>query len=98
MHESWQELLDWNWTAQTLTQDSYFFFTIKENLLYYSYSIRPEKLARWHSINTVIPTTLQLAYTKHSKRIPFVGPIQPEPSPVIKKIREMTKRRELSYV
>jgi len=50
----------------------------------------------WHSISTAIPTILQLAYIKHSKRIPFVGPIQPEPSPIIKKIREMEERRKVS--
>jgi len=97
MHESWQELLDWNWSEPTLNQGNYFFFTIKENFLYYSQNITPEKLTRWHSINTDTPTILQTFYTKHSKRIPFVGPSQPEPSPVIKKIREMAKRRETCY-
>jgi len=97
MHESWKELLDWNWSAPTIDPNTYFFFTIKENFLYYSYNTIPDKLTRWHSIYTDRPTTLLLAYTKHSKRIPFVGPIQPEPSPIIKKIREMAKRRETCY-
>jgi len=97
MHESWQELLDWVWHENGNTDNSYY-FDIRDSVLYFTFCIAPEREYPWYQIDTTKLTTLVRNYTKLRRRIPFVGPIQPEPSAVIKKIREMAKRREVSCV
>jgi len=97
MHESWQELLDWVWHENGNPDNSYY-FDIRNSILYFTFCTNKEKEYPWYQIDTTKKTTLLNSYTKLERRIPFVGPIQPEPSAVIKKIREMAKRREVSYV
>jgi len=98
MHESWQELLDWVWHEKGNTDNSYY-FNIRNSILYYTFTNDPTHYKHfWYSVDTSRLCTLPNEYTKLHRRTPFIGPIQPEPSAVIKKIREMAKRREVSYV
>jgi len=97
MHESWQELLDWVWHENGNPDNSYY-FNIRDSVLYFTFCFHPEKEYTWYRIDTTEKTTLPTSYTKLHRRMPFVGPSQPEPSAVIKKIREMAKRRGISYV
>jgi len=95
MHESWQELLDWVW-HETGVPTNAFYFSIKNQTVYYTFLNDPTNAEHiWFRMDTTIPSTLQAAYTKLHRRIPFVGPMQPEPSAVIKKIREMEERRKV---
>ena len=75
----------------------YYIFNVVDNKLQYStYS----DIGCTDLVNTVVWVTygdLAVRYLDDYKTYlcePFCGPTQPPPSPVIKKIREMAKRRE----
>ena len=63
----------------------------------------PSAPLRWHfwniSLENLEETYSETEYRRAKPRAPstFIGPIQPPPSPLIQKIREMEKRRQVAY-
>jgi len=98
--EEWEEACNWVRTTNPYnledTKEHYVFY-IKDNYLHYYNINTPTRVTKWYSIKTM-PSTHLNSYPKVYRLTPFVGPIQPPPSPIIAKIRLMSKRRqEIGY-
>jgi len=76
-----------------------FYFDVVDDAFGYWYSYNDLPRTEWqkwdisaHDFNTRYPD-----FIKDRVRIVLCGPVQPPPSPIIQKIREMEKRRQVAY-
>jgi len=77
-----------------------YWFDIVDGIFGYWYedSYSPLKWNPWNiSLEQLEDSYNDVEYLRATPRQVLVGPMQPPPSPIIKKIREMEKRRQVAY-
>ena len=98
--EEWEEACRWvyqsnNYNREPQDDELFVPFIDGDRLKYYFLST-PNKITNWLDINDY-SVTIITQYKQYKLVEPFCGPVQPPPSPVIKKIRASYTRQRNHY-